>query len=213
MQLLRVIDDHLTALSPFGSLTFQTDRLVEIGVILWLIGIVRTRTVTRRDAWIALCAVIFGAGICVSITRHLPLERHLLVYAPAVWLMIALLLDQCVEWIRKPGRVWLRALQVATALVLIDVVGGGVLNYPHVYARISGPVSGSRDLVSALLARQGGRRTILVALPDNVGPSLWYYTKTDRSIALRGVATWERPQDYGFDPRPWSQPDFARRRG
>ncbi len=205
------LDDHLNVFVPFGSMHSQTDYALKIGVGVWAFLLLLRRKFVESDFWIAMMAAIVAAGIAVSMIWHLPLERHLLAYAPAAWLLMALLLERCIGWLRRQESLCLLPWKIAVGLALLDIVGGGLLSYPRVFANTSRPASEAREFTRALLAETRGRATLLVALPDNVGPSLWYYVHGDPAITLRGVTTWIEPQFYGFNPAPWEQPAFAQR--
>jgi hypothetical protein len=207
---LQTLDDHLNAFSPFGSMIPQSDRFLEGGLLVWIAVLLWRRTFSDRDAWIALCAGVLAAGITASIVRHISLERHLLAYAAPAWLLMALLLERFTGWIFERTSAALTIWKTVTALLLIYIAGSGLLEYPRIYAHTIAPTSGSRALVSALIARENGQPTLLVALPDNIGPALWYYARSDRRITLRGVATWMDPEWYSFyDRKPWLQPNFT----
>jgi hypothetical protein len=196
------IDDHLNSLSIFGVMQSQLNTLIEIGVAVWLIGLPFRRR-DRLDELTGATLAIVVVGIALSIAKDLPVGRHLLVYAPAYWLMLGMLSARFADWLRRPGRLrWLVLAPVAYVLV------GALISYHRAYDAISRPVSGVRDAVTALAPFR--RSSLLViAAPDYLGPTLNYYLPADSSIVLRGITTWEAPQFYPFHAQPWYVPHFA----
>ncbi|MGR4064345.1 MAG: glycosyltransferase family 39 protein, partial [Vulcanimicrobiaceae bacterium] len=198
------VADHLNAFSPFGSMQYQLNVTFAAGIVIWLITLgFRRRDV--RDALIAAMLAVTVFGIGSSIARGLPMERHLAPYAPAVWSLMALLLSLLGSWLRPSFSLrWLAAIPVAY------VIAGGLVSYPRAYAHAARPVSGVRDAVAVFAACCGGKPLLVVAAPDFIGPTVYYYTHGDTAIALRGIGTWESPQFYDLDARRFDGTDFVR---
>ena len=198
------ISDHLNAFSPFGSMHYQLNVLLAVGVAVWL-GTLAFRRRDERDALTAVMLTVVVLGIGASIARGLPIERHLTPYAPAVWALMGLLVSMFVTWLRPiPSLRWLGALPLAYAIV------AGLVAYPRVYARGSGPISGGRAAFAAFSSCCDRGPTLVVAAPDFLGPTIYYYARGRPGIVLRGVGTWDAPQFYNLDPRRWNQPNFVR---
>jgi hypothetical protein len=197
------IDTALNAFSPLGAMNYQGNVLLKIGVIAWLLGLLR-RKAEAQDALTAVSAAIVGAGIAAGIILNISPERHLMLYAPAFWLLVTLLCYRFQVWL---GQVrswrWIALAPIAYTFV------AGVIYYPHVYAREMQRLSGMRNLATAL-ERFKGTPILLVVAPDYDGPALYYYVHADPSILLRGIATWDEPQFYAIDPKLWQAADFVR---
>jgi hypothetical protein len=196
------IDDHLNSLSIFGVMQPQTNALLEVAVLGWLV----TAPYRKRDlvdVLIAVSVCIVGFGIGAGIAKDLPVGRHLLVYAPAFWLLPALLCIRIVRWLRRVPRMrWIVAIPVAYVLI------SSLAFYPRTYRSLVRPVSEVRDAIAAL-APFHCAPLLVVAAPDYLGPTLYYYLPRDPSVVLRGITTWKDPQFYPFHPRPWYEPDFT----
>jgi hypothetical protein len=202
------IADNLTWFLPFRSMQAQAVLLLEFGALLWLVTVLFRRKFDARDRWIVVVGSIVVAGVSISILRQLPQERHLLAYAPAAWLLFALLNSWFVSWLREPSQNlawWGRVVMGAAAAY---VLAGGVIGYPRAWRAAAAETSGARELVGKL-ARNHHHPILLVAIPENIGPSLWFYTRYDPDIMLRGVPHWVDPQYASYDPAPWMRSGFA----
>ena len=198
------ISNHLNAFTPFGSLHYQVNVLLIAGVAVWLVTLAFRRR-DERDALTAIMLAILVFGIGASIARGLPIERHLTPYAPAAWALMGLLVSIFGSWLRPvPSIRWLAALPLAY------VIAGGMLTYPRAYAHGTEPISGGRAAFAALSDCCEDVPTLVVAAPDFLGPTVFYYARGHPNIVLRGVGTWEAPQFYNLDPRRWYEPNLVR---
>jgi hypothetical protein len=196
------IELALRAFSPFGTIYRHVDAILAIGVIAWLASLpFRKRDVI--DEFIGLVVAIIALAIALSAIQQLTPERHFVPYAPAGWILVALLTIRFVQWIgyARSWR-WFVAAPIAFGIACAAVA------YPIAYAGLLVPLSNVRTAVAALEPYRQ-RPIIVVAAPDYLGATLNYYLQNDPGTFLRGVVTWDNPQFYPFDPRPWSVPNFT----
>ena len=205
--LLRRIDDHLNAFTPFGAMQVQLDRMIEVGLAAWIIALLIRGRFTASDVRIAVTGFVVAVGIVASMMHNLTMGRHLAPYAPAAWLCLALLLERFVTWVFRAKDAPL-LLRIVFGLAGAYVIIGGAVHYPRAYRTAVLPISGAGPAVASL-REHVDQPVLLVAIPDYLGPSLAYYTRGDRSLFLRGVRTWDNPEFYSIDPLRWAQPGFA----
>ena len=204
------IADHLNAFSPFGAMQAQIDLALEVGTLLWLASIVIRRRMDREDRWGLVMLLIVVMGIVASFKMEMAPERHLSAYAPAAWIFVALLLDRFVRWLLQPAKIWELPVRAVAALAIGYIVVGGVAQYPRMYRGLLGPISGGEALTASLHSLHIQKPIELVAIPDSVGPTLFYYLRGTTGIALRGVGSWDEPQFYSIEPDYWLRPGFER---
>jgi len=204
------IADHLNAFSPFGAMQAQIDLALEIGTLVWLASIVVRRRLDRQDRWGLVMLLIVVFGIVASFKMQMAPERHLSAYEPAAWTFVALLLDRFVRWLLQPAKRWELPLRVVTALAILYIGVGGLAEYPRMYRGLLGPISGGEALAASLDSLHIQEPIELVAIPDSVGPTLFYYLRGTSGVALRGVGSWENPQFYSIEPDYWLRPGFER---
>jgi len=209
-RVLPLIDEQLAVFGPFGAMSVQVDRIVEIGVAIWAVALARSRSLGTAAAPAALLAFVVVSGIAVSVARGLPGGQHLAVYAPFAWLLFAMLLNACITWLRRPrpSRAGTIA-RVFVSLPLAYVIIGGMAVYPRSYREIREPISGAAALATALRTSTH-RSVLLVACPDYLGPSLKYYMRGSGD-EVRGIVTWKQPWFYSVDPAPWKARDLIGR--
>jgi len=201
--LIAVIDDNLGVFAPFGAMSVQFDRVVEVGAIVWLIT--RSRFASPNAAATLLLAFVVIAGVAVGVARSLPNGRHLAVYAPYAWLFVASMLTAFANWLRAPSDSTVgKIVRVATALPVLYVLVGGVAAYPRRYATIRAPASGAAQLVTTLRSRIP-QPVLLIACPDYLAPGLAYYARRSQED-VHGVVTWNAPWFYSDDPADWKAP-------
>lgn len=169
------------------------------GTLTWLL---RLRPFTRgfallaEDQFLIVCFGIVLLGVGASIQRSLPTHHHLAAYAPAAWLIIGNYYARFATWL-VAGR-QLRTLPLLRKLGLFSLATTSILafsEYPLVYASELKPRSGSLSLVQEL-KRRTPEDLVIIAVPDRLSPSLYYYLRNDHRITLRGIATWSKPWYY-----------------
>jgi len=203
--LVAVIDDNLGVFAPFGAMSVQFDRVVEIGAAIWLVRLARLRFASPSAAATLLLLFVVVAGVGVGVARSLPNGRHLAVYAPFAWLFVASMLTAFVSWLRGPNHsMFGRIVRPVAALAVLYVLVGGVAAYRRTYATIRKPGSGAEQLITTLRARIR-QPVLLIACPDYLGPGLAYYARGSRE-AVHGVVTWNAPWFYSDDPADWRAP-------
>jgi 4-amino-4-deoxy-L-arabinose transferase-like glycosyltransferase len=197
------IDRNLEAFSPFGIMYDQLNAALKIAVGLWLVTLpFRRRDVV--DGLIATAAGIVALGIAASIVENVSPERHLLVYAPAAWLLMAMFIARFITWLGRTRSLrWVVALPVAYGLFC------ALLHYPKGYLAGTAAPSDVRAAVAAL-APFRGHTLLVIAAPDYLGATLNYYFRSTPGVTLRGIATWEKPQFYKYDLTPWEAKNFTR---
>jgi len=197
------IDRNLEAFSPFGIMYDQLNTALKIAVALWLVTLpFRRRDVV--DGFIAMATAVVVLGLAANIVENISPERHLLVYAPAAWLLMALFSAAFITWL---GRT--RSLRWVVALPLAYGLFCALLHYPKGYHEGTAAPSNVRDAVAAL-APFRGHALLVIAAPDYLGATLNYYLRSAPDVTLRGIATWENPQFYQYDLAPWYTKDFTR---
>ena len=197
------IDRNLEAFSPFGIMYDQLNTALKIAVALWIVTLpFRRRDVV--DGLIATTTAIVALGIAANIVENISPERHLLVYASAAWLLMALFSARFVAWLgRKRSLRWVVTLPLAYGLFC------ALLHYPKGYLTGTEAPSDVRDAVAAL-APFRDHALLVVAAPDYLGATLNYYLRSAPGVTLRGIATWENPQFYKYDLAPWYAKNFTR---
>jgi 4-amino-4-deoxy-L-arabinose transferase-like glycosyltransferase len=196
------IELALRAFSPFGSIYRHVDALLAIGIVAWL-ATLPFRTRDRIDEFIGLSVATISLGIALSAIQQLTPERHFVPYAPIGWILVALLCIRFAQWVgvTRSWR-WLVAAPIAFGVACAAIA------YPAAYEGLLVPLSNVRSAVAALEPfRQ--HPLLVVAAPDYLGATLNYYLQKNSDTLLRGVATWDNPQFYPFDPLPWDSPNFT----
>jgi len=203
--LIAVIDDNLGVFAPFGAMSVQFDRVVEVGAAIRLVTLARLRFANPSAAATLFLLFVVVAGVAVGVARSLPNGRHLAVYAPFAWLFVASMLSAFTSWLRGPSHSVLgKIIRSVAALPVIYVLAGGVAAYPRRYATIRKPTSGAAQLAMTLRSRIR-QPVLLIACPDYLGPGLTYYARGSRE-QVHGVVTWNAPWFYSDDPADWKAP-------
>ena len=160
----------------------------------------------RREA--VVVPAVAAAAVALSLGLFSQHSRYLTIPAALVIVVVSVALAGVADAAREASR----GFRAATVAGLAALIGGTILARTDFYeARWSlaeRPKSGIRALCRA---RSFGADELIVAVPDYLGPTVWYYC--GRPEGLRGFARWDRPGF--FDPADhgarWKDPDAPAR--
>jgi 4-amino-4-deoxy-L-arabinose transferase-like glycosyltransferase len=210
---LDLINNNFGYLLPIYTRRGQMGLLLATGLLV--AGIAMTIRVARGEPIrapsgplmaLAFCAV--GAAVAEVVLSQAE-ERYMFTFAPAVWVWVAAV---CVWIARSTAR--LRSLRtrvavtagIAAALIVLSV--GEVLSFLD--ARRLYTSSGIRTLAPHALSLGRERRTLFLAAPDYLGPTLGFYVGRPAGVDIAGFARWAHPEL--FTPSgyvdAWNAPDL-----
>lgn len=190
--------DDLGFLFPLVSAHSTLVLVLAAGLIAATAVAVVRRSRGDAAAWpsgpstvLAVCTL--GGAVCAALLSQRE-PRYMFVFAPGAWVWFCVLLGSLGTWIRalKPAVAW------STGGVL--ALGIGLLAGGELRARAKAPPviasSGVRAAAVKAAALPGGGKTVFLAVPDYVGPTLAYYVGVPLDAAVNGFAQWDHPERF-----------------
>jgi hypothetical protein len=140
---------------------------------------------------LAVCAV--GGALCEVLLSQAE-ERYMFTFAPAAWVWVA---SVCVWIAGATARLRPAVVRVAVAVSLAAALLVLSLGEARAYRDASRQVassSGIRTFAPRALALERERRTLFLAAPDYLGPTLGFYVGRAAGIEVFGFARWAHPE-------------------
>ncbi len=210
-QIVGAIQGNVTAMLPLISAhsTIWLALIVGLAVAAVVVAIRCTRgdvtALPSAPTFAVGLAVVGGAAVGAFLSQREP--RYVYVYAPAAWIWFAALLTSVVRQTMMLRRIPLRVTVGAVLALAFGLLAGGELR-----ARVRAPrvivSSGIWRFVPEALGLARGGRTLFLAVPDYLGPTLGYYVGVPAKQPIHGFARWDQPELFtpqGY-PELWDEP-------
>lgn len=203
------IETGLFWLNPLVLIGPALPSVLVGGTLVWFIRLrppSRRLVLTPEDQFLIACLAVMLLGVGASMRPSLQ-GYHLAAYAPAAWLTTGSFYGRFTAWLGM--RAGLRALPLPRKLGFLVLATATILafaSFPVLYSYELGPRSGSLALARELKRDTVGD-VVIIAVPDALSPSLYYYLRNDSRITLRGLATWSEPWYYYYTTG-WDNPSL-----
>ncbi|MBV9646281.1 MAG: glycosyltransferase family 39 protein [Candidatus Eremiobacteraeota bacterium] len=197
-----IVNNDFGNLLPFASRHGQIGLAFALGALVWL-AFMLVRRMQRDSAAVsqsskstpipvivAILAFCTVAGACIGALLSLREPRYLFVFAPGAWVWFGWLTCRLGQW-SIAARRW---QQVALGAVIIMLVALFIPTERRARSMSAYDSSGIRDFAPRGIALARDDRTVFLAIPDYLAPTLGYYVGRVSDAEIHGFARWQDPQ-------------------